>query len=172
MPHLAPADFSTAWPPSIRPVRPSPVLCTRSPTHVTVLVAARYAAPATCTLRDKQTRFSERNKGKRKTKQNCAGFEFKPREVNDSSQSKQGTDYLISQHLPSKHRQWSGEGAGPKEGSTAAEDNECTPARKQRRVVLCLRGAAAAHAPVARQEVLHGEALGLCAASRFPGKVS
>jgi hypothetical protein len=127
MPHLAPADFSTAWPPSIRPVRPSPVLCTRSPTHVTVLVAARYAAPATCTLRDKQTRFSERNKGKRKTKQNCPGFEFKPCEINDSSQSKQGTDYLISQHLPSKHRQWSGEGAGPKEGSTAAEDNECTP---------------------------------------------
>jgi hypothetical protein len=40
--------------------------------------------------------------------------------------------------------------------------------------VLCLRRrcAAAAHAPVARQEVLHGEALGLCAACRFPGKVS
>jgi hypothetical protein len=40
------------------------------------------------------------------------------------------------------------------------------------RGVLCLRGAAAAHAPVARQEVLHGEASGLCAACRFPGKVS
>jgi hypothetical protein len=35
-----------------------------------VLVATRHAAPATCTPRDKQTRFSERNKGKIKTKQN------------------------------------------------------------------------------------------------------
>jgi hypothetical protein len=35
-----------------------------------VLVAARHAAPATCIPRDKQTRFSKRNKGKRKTKQN------------------------------------------------------------------------------------------------------
>jgi hypothetical protein len=49
----------TARPPSTRPVRPPPVLCTRSPTLTTVLVAARHAAPATCTPRDKQTRFSE-----------------------------------------------------------------------------------------------------------------
>jgi hypothetical protein len=34
---------------------------------------------------------------KRKTKQNCPGFEFKPRQVNDSSQSNQGTDHLVSQ---------------------------------------------------------------------------
>jgi hypothetical protein len=38
-----------------------------------------------CTSRDKQTRFSERTKDKRKTKQNYPGFEFKPRQVNDSS---------------------------------------------------------------------------------------
>jgi ribosome biogenesis protein Nip4 len=65
-----------------------------------VLVAARHVAPATCTPRDKQTRFFERNKDKRKTKQNCPGFEFKPYEVNDSSQSNQGTDHLVS-HVPS-----------------------------------------------------------------------
>jgi hypothetical protein len=41
-----------------------------------VLVAAHHAAPATCTPRDKQTRFSERNKDKRKAKQNYPGFEF------------------------------------------------------------------------------------------------
>jgi hypothetical protein len=64
-------------------VRPSPVLCTRSLTPATVLVAARHTTPATCTPRNKQTRFSERNKGKRKTKQNYPGFEFKPRQVND-----------------------------------------------------------------------------------------
>jgi hypothetical protein len=35
-----------------------------------ILVATCHAAPATCTPRDKKTRFSERNKDKRKTKQN------------------------------------------------------------------------------------------------------
>jgi hypothetical protein len=83
-----------------RPVRPSPVLCIRSPTPTTVLVAARHAAPATCTPQDKETRFSERNKDKRKTKQNKTkhpAFKFKPRQVNDSSQSNQGTDHLVSQ---------------------------------------------------------------------------
>jgi hypothetical protein len=34
---------------------------------------------------------------KKKTKQNCPGFEFKPHQVNDSSQSNQGTDHLVSQ---------------------------------------------------------------------------
>jgi hypothetical protein len=34
---------------------------------------------------------------KRKTKQNYPGFEFKPRQVNDSSQSNQGTNHLVSQ---------------------------------------------------------------------------
>jgi hypothetical protein len=38
-----------------RPVQPSPILCTRSPTPATILVTARHAAPATCTARDKQT---------------------------------------------------------------------------------------------------------------------
>jgi hypothetical protein len=34
---------------------------------------------------------------KGKTKQNCPEFEFKSRQVNDSSQSNQGTDHLVSQ---------------------------------------------------------------------------
>jgi hypothetical protein len=33
-----------------------------------IVVVARHAAPATYTPRDKQTRFSKRNKDKRKTK--------------------------------------------------------------------------------------------------------
>jgi hypothetical protein len=61
------------------------------------IVTARHAATAACTPRDKQTRFSERNKGKRKIKQNYLRFEFKPRQVNDSSQSNQVTVHLISQ---------------------------------------------------------------------------
>jgi hypothetical protein len=69
-PHTAPPNLSTARPPSTQPVRPSPVLCTRSPTPSMILVAARHATPATCTPREKQTRFSKQNKDKRKTKQN------------------------------------------------------------------------------------------------------
>jgi hypothetical protein len=67
-PHTTSPDLLTAWPPSIRPVQPSSVLCTRSPTSTTVLVAACHAAPATCTPRDKKIRFSKRNKGKKKNK--------------------------------------------------------------------------------------------------------
>jgi hypothetical protein len=63
-----------------------------------VLVVARHATPATCTPRDKQMRFSKQNKDKRNTKQNYPGFEFKPCQVNDSSQSNQRTDHLVS-HL-------------------------------------------------------------------------
>jgi hypothetical protein len=63
-----------------------------------IFIAARHAAPTTCTPQDKQTRFSERNKDKRKTKQKCPGFEFKPRQVNDSSQSNQRIDHLVSHY--------------------------------------------------------------------------
>jgi hypothetical protein len=84
-PHTAPPDLSIAWPSSTRPVRPSPILCTRSHTPAMILVPALHAAPATCTPWDKQTRFFKRNKGKRKIKWNCPGFEFKPHQVNDSS---------------------------------------------------------------------------------------
>jgi hypothetical protein len=48
-PHTASPDLSTVRPLSTRPVRPSPVLYTRSSTPATVLVAACHAAPATCT---------------------------------------------------------------------------------------------------------------------------
>jgi hypothetical protein len=67
-----------------------------------ILIDARHAALVTYTSRDKQTRFSKRNKGKRKTKQNYPGFEFKPHQVNDSSQSNQGADHLVS-HMNIAH---------------------------------------------------------------------
>jgi hypothetical protein len=66
--HTAPPDLSTARPPSTRSVRPSPVLCTMSPTPATVLVIARHVAPTTCTPWDKQMWFS--NETKIKEKQN------------------------------------------------------------------------------------------------------
>jgi hypothetical protein len=49
-------------------MRPSPVICTRSPAPDTVLIAARHAAHATRTPRYKQMRFS--NETKIKEKQN------------------------------------------------------------------------------------------------------
>jgi hypothetical protein len=66
-PHTAPPNLSIARPPSTWTVRPSPILCTRSPTTVTILVAARHAAPATYTPWDKQTWFSKWIKDKGKT---------------------------------------------------------------------------------------------------------
>jgi hypothetical protein len=65
-PHTTSPDLSIARLSSTRPVRPSPVLCIRSPTRTTILIAASHAAPATCTPRDKQTRFSTRYKDKGK----------------------------------------------------------------------------------------------------------
>jgi hypothetical protein len=38
----------------------------------------------------------QRNKDKRETKQNYSEFKFKPRQVNDSSQSNHGTNHLVS----------------------------------------------------------------------------
>jgi hypothetical protein len=77
--HTAPPNLSTARPLSTWLVRPSLILYTRSPTPAMILIATCHAAPATCTPRDKQTRFSKWNKDKRKIKWNCPGFEFKPR---------------------------------------------------------------------------------------------
>jgi hypothetical protein len=65
-PHTVSPDLSISQPPSIRPVRSSPVLYTRSPTHATIIDVARHATPASCTLRDKQTWFSKRTKDKGK----------------------------------------------------------------------------------------------------------
>jgi hypothetical protein len=48
-PHTVPPDLSIVRPPSTRPVRSFPVLCTNAPTPVMILVAVRRAAPTTCT---------------------------------------------------------------------------------------------------------------------------
>jgi hypothetical protein len=65
--HTTSPDLTIIWPPSTQPTQPSSVLCTRSPTHATILVAAHHAAPPTYTPRDMQTQFSKRNKDKGKT---------------------------------------------------------------------------------------------------------
>jgi hypothetical protein len=84
-PHTAPPDLSTARLPSARPVRPSPIFCTRSATPITVFIVARHTVPATYTPWDMQTWFSKWNKDKRKTKWNCLRFKFKTHQVNNSS---------------------------------------------------------------------------------------
>jgi hypothetical protein len=66
--HTTPPDLSIAWTSSIWPVRPSSVLCTRCPTPVTIIVTARHATLATCTPRDKQTRFFKWNKDEKQNK--------------------------------------------------------------------------------------------------------
>jgi hypothetical protein len=68
IPHTAPPDLLIVRSLSTRHMRPSPILCIMSPTPATIIIVARHATPATCTPRDKQTRFSKRNKYKRKIK--------------------------------------------------------------------------------------------------------
>jgi hypothetical protein len=63
------------------------VLCTKSPTPISILIATRHAAPVTYTSRDKQTRFSTQ-KDSRLEPPEFSGFKFKPRQVNYSSQIK------------------------------------------------------------------------------------
>jgi hypothetical protein len=75
------------------------ILCTRSPTPAMILVAAHDAAPVSCTPRVKQVRFSTWTKIKVKPPK-LPGFKFKPKRVDYSSQSNQGTDHLISQSPP------------------------------------------------------------------------
>jgi hypothetical protein len=102
--HTTPSDLSSTRPPSTRPVRSSPVLCTRSPTPATVIIAACHAAPTTYTPRDKQTRFFERNKGKRKTKQNKTVPELNSnlaKSMTHHNQTKEWTTWFLTptQHL-------------------------------------------------------------------------
>jgi hypothetical protein len=98
-PHTMPPDLSIARPPSTRLVRPSPVLCTKSPTSAMILIAARHVMPATCTRRDKQ-RDSPHDKRIKVKLPKCLGFEFKHHQVNNSSQSNQEIDHLVSQSPP------------------------------------------------------------------------
>jgi hypothetical protein len=66
-PHTTSLDLPIVRPSSIRPVRPSPVLYTRSSTPSKILIVVCHAVPVTCTPRDKQTWFSKWNKDKGKT---------------------------------------------------------------------------------------------------------
>jgi hypothetical protein len=69
--HTVPPDLLISRLSSTKPVRPSSILCTRSPTPDMVLIAACHAAPASCTQRDKQTRFFKQTKDKGKTNESC-----------------------------------------------------------------------------------------------------
>jgi hypothetical protein len=96
-PHTASPDLSIARPPSTRLVRPSPVLCIRSPTPTTTLVAVCHVVPITCTPRDKQTRFSKRNKNKRKNKNKTIPDSNSNIVKSMTYHTNQVTDHLVSQ---------------------------------------------------------------------------
>jgi hypothetical protein len=66
-PHTAPSDLLITRPPSTWHVWPSSVLCIRSPTPATMLIAAHHAALIICTPWDKQTWFFKWIKDKDKT---------------------------------------------------------------------------------------------------------
>jgi hypothetical protein len=88
------------------------------------------------------------NETKIKVKQmNHPGFEFKPRQVNDSSQSNHGTDHLVSQsppwwvHWQQKHKVWD---LNPRPHEAQLEDQKPTKSSrrssKRRKVVKASRG--------------------------------
>jgi hypothetical protein len=81
-PHTVSPDLSIVWPPSTRPVRPSPVHCTRSPNPTTIIVAACHVTRATYTPRDKQSQFSKRYKDKGKTTEiSCIRIQTSPSQL-------------------------------------------------------------------------------------------
>jgi hypothetical protein len=65
-PHTTSSNLSIVWSLSTRSVRPSPIICTRSPTSAMILVAARHATPSSYTPWGKQMRFFKGNKDKSK----------------------------------------------------------------------------------------------------------
>jgi predicted HicB family RNase H-like nuclease len=67
-----------------------------SPTSALILIAARHVAHVTYTTRQANV-ILHTNKGNSVEPQKCLEFKFKLRHVNDSSQSKQGIDHLVSQ---------------------------------------------------------------------------
>jgi hypothetical protein len=82
-PHTVSPDLSIARPPSTWPVWPSAVLYTRSSTPTTILVAARHVATAHHET-SKHDSLKETEINVKWSK--YLGFEFKHRQVNDSSQ--------------------------------------------------------------------------------------
>jgi hypothetical protein len=64
-----------------------------------ILIIARHAMPTTCTPRDKQHDSPHNTRIKVKLPKYLR-FKFKHRQVNDPSQSNQGTDHLVSQSPP------------------------------------------------------------------------
>jgi hypothetical protein len=95
-PHTTSPNLSITWPPSTRRVLQSLVLFTRSLllSRSSSLHVMSHLPPA----HHEKSKHDSPNKQKIKLKQpNRPGFEFKPHKVNDSSQSNQRTDHLVSQ---------------------------------------------------------------------------
>jgi hypothetical protein len=102
-PHTASLDFSIIRPLSTRPMSDHP----RSFAPGLILLPRSSSPPVMPHLsptHHETSKHDSPNKTKIKVKQSkCHGFEFKPGQVNDSSQSNQGTGHLISQNDWSIH---------------------------------------------------------------------
>jgi hypothetical protein len=76
-------------------VRPFAVLCNRSPTPAMIL--SLHVMPHLPPAHHETSKHDSPMKQRIKVKQlKCPEFEFKPHQVNDSSQSNQGIDHLVS----------------------------------------------------------------------------
>jgi hypothetical protein len=93
--HTAPPDLLIAWPLSTRPMWPS-----RSSAPGLLLLpqsSSLHTMPHLPHAHHETRKHDSPNEQRIKVKQpNRPGFEFKPHQVNDSSQSNQGTDHLLS----------------------------------------------------------------------------
>jgi hypothetical protein len=99
-PHTAPPDLSIARPPSTRPVRPSPVLYTRSPTPAVILIAACHAAPAP--THHETRKHDSPNETKVKEKQNKTVPELNStlaKSMTRHNQTKELTTWFLNLHL-------------------------------------------------------------------------
>jgi hypothetical protein len=96
--HTASPDLSTVRPPSTRPMLDHPQSSTPGLLVLprsSSLLAMSHLSPA----HHETSKHDSSHETKITVKQpKCPRFEFKPRQVNDSSQSNQGTDHLVSQN--------------------------------------------------------------------------
>jgi hypothetical protein len=103
--HMHGADHTQRDPTSRTPDYSVPDLCDHPRSSAPGLLllprfSSLHAMPHLPPAHHETSKRDSPNKTRIKVKQtNCPGFEFKPHQVNDSSQSNQETDHLISQML-------------------------------------------------------------------------
>jgi hypothetical protein len=116
--HVPGADRTRRYPTSRLPGHRVPDLCNHPQSSTPGLLlltwsSSLHAMPHLPPPHHETSKHDSPNETKIKEKQNCLGFEFKHRQVNDSSQSNQGTDHLVSHHRHGPHLPLGPGGAPP-----------------------------------------------------------